>query len=116
VNGKDYLEVKTPLMLIPTEGHKNHKTNNAPFTSFDRMIRHFEDVSKSIKNDSRAIILLCNLYDAEPFKVPKPNASEIRIVKAARKAASRGLENWQINLNVEKEGIELINCFRLKLF
>lgn len=116
INGRDYLEVKTPLMLIPTEGHKNHRENKTPFASFDRMIRHFEDTSRSIKGGSRAIFLLCNLYNAKPFRVPKPEANELRIAKAARKAAQRGLENWQINLKIEKEGVSLTDCFKLSLF
>ncbi len=116
VNGRDYLEVKTPLMLIPTEGHRSHHENKTPFASFDRMIKHFGDVSRSIKGDSRAIFLLCNMYDAKPFEVPKPKVSERKIVIAARKASLRGLEHWQINLRMDKKGLRLINCFRLNLF
>ncbi len=116
INGKDYLEVKTPLMLIPTEGHENHRESKATFSSFDRMIRHFEDTSRSIGGDSRAIFLLCNIYDAEPFRIPKPGAHELKIVKAARKASLRGLEHWQINLKIGRGGVGLIKCFRLSLF
>jgi sugar fermentation stimulation protein A len=116
INGRDYLEVKTPLMIIPTEGHRNHRENNAPLSNFDRMIKHFEDVSHSINGDSRAIILLCNIYNADPFKVPVPKGKEGRIIKAARKARHRGLENWQINLRINREGVSLLDCFRLNLF
>lgn len=116
VNGKDYLEVKTPLMIIPTEGHRDHRENNAPFVSFDRMIKHFGDISKSIGQGSRAIVLLCNIYLARPFVVPKPRGSEHKIVKAAKKARLRGLENWQINMKIDKFGVSLLDCFKLKLF
>ena len=116
INGRDYLEVKTPLMLIPTEGHRNYLENKAPLTGFDRMIKHFEDVSKSINGNSRAILLLCNIYEAEPFRVPVPKGQENRIIRAARKANLRGLENWQINLKIEKEGVSLLDCFKLSLF
>ncbi|MFH1249241.1 MAG: DNA/RNA nuclease SfsA [archaeon] len=115
INNRDYLEVKTPLMLIPTEGHKNHKENKKPLMSFDRIIKHFGDISKSIKN-SRAIFLLCNMYDAKPFEVPKPSVSEKRIANAARRARKKGLENWQINLLIERNGVSLIKCFKLNLF
>ncbi len=76
INKKDYLEVKTPLMVIPTAGHEKHKKNNKPFTSFDRMIKHFQDISNSIKGNSRAILLLCNIYNAKSFEVPKLQVSE----------------------------------------
>ena len=116
VNNRDYLEVKTPLMIIPTQGHKNHRENNKHLSNFDRMIKHFGDISNSIKGNSRAILLLCNIYDAEPFKVPKPRDAEVKIVKAAKKARLLGLENWQINLKIDKNSISLIDCFKLNLF
>jgi len=116
INKRDYLEVKTPLMIIPTEGHKNHRENKKPFVSFDRMVRHFNDISKSIRGNSRAIILLCNLYDAEPFQVPKPIKSENKIVRAAKRANLKGLENWQINLKIDSRGVSLIDYFKLDLF
>ncbi len=116
VNNKDYVEVKTPLMIIPTLGHKNHRENNKPFVGFDRMIKHFRDISKSIREGSRAIVLLCNIYNAVPFVVPKPRGSESRIANAARKARIRGLENWQINLKIDKKGVNLLDCFKLNLF
>jgi len=80
------------------------------------MIKHFGDISNSIGSGSRAIILLCNIYDAKPFQVPKPVSSELKIVRAARKAAERGLENWQINLKIDKNGVSLRDCFKLSLF
>jgi sugar fermentation stimulation protein A len=116
VNGREYLEVKTPLMLIPTEGHRNHRDVETPFSSFDRMIKHFGDISRSIKGGSRAIFLLCNLYDAEPFRVPKMAKPQLRIVRAARKATGRGLEHWQVNLRIDRDGVSLLDCFRLHLF
>lgn len=116
INGKDYLEVKTPLMIIPTEGHRAHREDRKPFSSFDRMIKHFQDVSKSINKGSRAIFLLCNIYDAKPFQVPKLERKEIRIVREAKKAHGRGMENWQINLRIDQEGVSLLDFFKLKLF
>jgi len=116
INSRDYLEVKTPLMIIPTEGHIKHLENKKPFSNFERMIKHFNDVSKSIKGKSRAIILLCNIYDAKPFEVPRPEEAEKKIVNAAKKARLRGLENWQINLKIDKTGVSLINFFKLNLF
>ncbi|MEI6849631.1 MAG: DNA/RNA nuclease SfsA, partial [archaeon] len=116
INAKDYLEVKTPLMLIPTEKHKNYQENKTPMVSFDRMIKHFKDISNSLKGDSRAIFLLCNIYDAEPFSVPKPEDSEKKIVRAAKKAHLKGVETWQINIRLDKNGLELIDYFKLNLF
>ncbi len=115
VNDKDFLEVKTLLKDIPSENHPNYKRRESKFNSFDRITKHFNDLSESIKKDSRAILLLCYLYNSKPFVVPKENPAE-KIIKTAKRASSKGLEQWQINLKIDKKGIELINYFKLNLF
>jgi sugar fermentation stimulation protein A len=110
VNENCFLEVKTLLMFIPF-GDKKADTK---FNSFERLGRHFQEISLQIEKGQKAIVLLCCLYNAVPFKVPnKPNAEILRIV---RDATSRGLENWQINLKVDKKGVSLIDYFKLNLF
>ncbi|MFH1126025.1 MAG: DNA/RNA nuclease SfsA [Candidatus Altiarchaeota archaeon] len=116
VNGKDFVEVKTPLKDIPCEGHPKYEKNDSGFVHFDRMIKHFRDVSKSINRGSRAIFILCFLYDAERFKVPTPDSKTIRIQDAAREAALKGVEHWQVNLRIDKDGVSLMRYFKLKLF
>jgi sugar fermentation stimulation protein A len=115
VNDRIYLEVKTPVNVIPCDGHAQCVVKPAPLTSFDRMIRHFGDISKSIAKGKRAIILLCNIYPAKPFVVPKTTGREVLIKKAARKARDRGMENWQINLQLTPDGVTFLDCFQLKL-
>jgi sugar fermentation stimulation protein A len=115
INGRDYLEVKTPLKEIPSEKHPQHQARKNNFISFDRLVKHFGDISKSITKNSRAILLLCYIYDAEIFMVPAEN-KQTKIIKAARQARARGLENWQINLKIDKFGVSLIKYFKLGLF
>ncbi len=110
INNNCFLEIKTPLIHLP---FGNKKKDNK-FNSFERLGRHFQEISLQIKQGQRAIVLLCYLFDADKFKVPeKPNAEIVNIVK---QATSRGLENWQINLKVDKKGISLIDYFKLDLF
>jgi sugar fermentation stimulation protein A len=110
VNQNCYLEVKTPLINIPF----GNKQSNSKFNSFERLGRHFEEISLQIKKGQRAIVLLCNLYNADKFKVPeKQNENIIKIVK---QATFRGLEHWQINLQVDKKGVSLIDYFKLDSF
>jgi sugar fermentation stimulation protein A len=116
VNNNTYLEIKTPLKDIPTDGHPNHEENKKEFNSFERIIKHFEDTSRSIEKGKKAIFLMCCMYGTKRFEVPKPKVAEKKIVSAAKKAASKGLENWQINLKIDKEGISLIKYFKLELF
>lgn len=116
VNGRDYVEVKTMLMDIPCEGHPKYRKSMSKFSSFDRLIKHFGDVSGSIAGGSKAVLLMCYLYDAKRFEVPQASAREMRIVKAAERATRKGLENWQVNLQVDRYGVSLLDYFKLDLF
>jgi sugar fermentation stimulation protein A len=110
INGNCFLEVKTPLTHIPF-GNKKEDTK---FNSFERLGRHFQEISLQIKKGQRAIVLLCYLYDADEFKVPEnPNSEIVNIVK---KCTLRGLKNWQVNFKVDRKGISLIDYFKLQLF
>jgi len=115
INDKDYLEVKTPLKDIPSESHLNYLKRKTEFVSFDRLVKHFTDISKSINRGSRAIFLMCYIYEAKRFAVPKENKNK-EIVNAAKKANIAGVENWQINLKIDSEGISLLDYFKLNLF
>lgn len=112
--GNKYLEVKTPLTTLPSREHLKY-ANHTKFDSFDRLIKHFRDLAKSLKN-SKAVLLMCYLYDAEPFKPPATDKYNKRIKEAAKKAMSKGIENWQINLKVDKHGVKLVKYFKLYLF
>jgi sugar fermentation stimulation protein A len=114
VNGRDYLEVKTPLKDIPCEGHRCYKKNSSKFTSFDRMVKHFCDISGAIGEGSKAVVLMCFLYDAPRFTVPE--APEPAIVDAVHRATVKGLENWQVNLKIDENGVVLLDYFKLDLF
>ncbi len=113
--GKDYVEVKTPLIALPTS--KSRKYQKQPrFDSFERLIRHFGELGKSIGKGSRAILLLCYMFDAEPFRPPEQDGDNSRIIRAARGAKNKGVENWQINLKIDRKGVELLDYFELELF
>lgn len=116
VNGRDYLEVKTPLKDIPCEGHPNYKGRNDTPVQPERMLKHFADTSDAIKDGSRSLFLLCHMYDAPPFKTPPPEVSDERIVAAVRQAEAKGVENWQANFAIDANGVALTDHFRLRLF
>ena len=113
--GKDYVEVKTLLIDLPVSKARKYKTHSK-FDSFERLIKHFRDLGDSIGKESRAIILLCYMFDAEPFRPPEQDSSNSRIMRAARGAENKGVENWQINLKIDKKGVELLDYFKLDLF
>ena len=117
VNGRDYLEVKTPLKDIPCEGHPNYKGRIYAPVQPERLIKHFSDTSCAIGDGSRAFFLMCYMYDAPPFKTPPPGEPrDERIVTAVQKAEAQGVENWQANFAFDAKGVSLTDYFPLKLF
>ncbi len=113
--GNKFIEVKMPLIHLSAGEIKQEKTVSK-FNSFDRLIKHFDDLSRSITKNSKAILLMCYIYDAEPFIPPKTDSTNNKIKIAAKKAEKKGIENWQANFRIEKNGVSLEKYFPLKLF
>ncbi len=111
--GNAYIEVKTPLIMLPASGEVA-RVKRSRFDSFDRLIRHMGELQKSLSSGKRAKIVLCFLYDAKPFKTPPPDGTNARILAAAQAAEKAGVERWQVNLNVDAVGVSLIRYFRSK--
>ena len=113
--GDTYVEVKTPLIVLPgSPGIARVKRGR--FDSFDRLIRHMEELRGSLASGMRAVILLCYLYDAKPFKPPRQTNTNSKILSAARAAEEAGVERWQVNLRVDKRGVALIRYFKSQLY
>ena len=108
-----YVEVKTPLIMLPA-GDGLPRVRRSRFDSFERLIRHMGELKSSLSDGMRAKIVLCFLYDAEPFRPPPPDGTNNRILDAARAAEDAGVERWQVNLRVDRFGVSLIRYFRSK--
>ena len=113
--GEDYLEIKMPLIFIDAPSNME-QVEHTKFNSFDRLIKHFDDLGKSLKTHERAIVALVYGFNAKPFHPPKTDDSNIKIIKAAKKARARGVENWQINFKIDKKGTYILDYFRLNMF
>jgi sugar fermentation stimulation protein A len=109
--GDAYVEVKTPLIMLPA-GPGARRVRRRRFDSFDRLIRHMDELKDSLEKGKKAKIVLCFLYDAKPFKPPAPDSTTSRILAAARAAEEAGVERWQVNMGLTKEGVSLIRYFR----
>ena len=109
--GSAYVEVKTPLMMLPA-GSGVARVRRSRFDSFDRLIKHMGELKDSLAGGTMAKIVLCYLYDAEPFKPPPPDGTNTKILAAARSAEEAGVERWQVNLRIDKAGVSLIRYFR----
>ena len=112
INDNCYVEVKTLLKDIPF----GIKKSDSKFTSFERLLRHYNEISTQINANQKSIVLLCNLFDAKPFAPPLNNAtgtSQVR--KVVKQAIDNGIEHWQINLKVTADGVSLIDYFKVDL-
>jgi len=112
-----FLEVKTLMNQIPmaTE-HKSFVPYKKPFGSATgRLIKHMSELSELQENSKKGIVVLCHLFDAAPFRPPEPDpkAKDSKIRQTVQNAISKGVENWQVNLKIDKEGVELIDYFPL---
>ena len=112
--GNKYVEVKTPLTTLPS-ADTIEKTKHGRFDSFDRLIKHMMEL-KSSRDGRRAVIAMCYLYDAKPFKAPPEDKFNSRILRATRRAEESGVENWQVNLTINKTGVDIIRYFKNRLF
>jgi sugar fermentation stimulation protein A len=109
--GNAYIEVKTPLITLPASPGIVRITRSR-FDSFDRLIRHMDELRASLARGMEAKIVLCYLYDAKPFKPPRADNTNSRILEAAHAAEEAGVERWQVNLRVTKDGVSLAKYFR----
>lgn len=109
--GDTYVEVKTPLIVLPA-GRRIRKAKRSRFDSFDRLIKHMGELKEAVGDGNGAKIVLCYLYDAAPFKPPPPDGTNSRILAAARSAEEAGVERWQVNLRVTRNGVSLIRYFK----
>jgi len=109
--GNTYVEVKTPLITLPSS-EAVPRAKRSRFDSFDRLIRHMDELRGSLATGRRAVIALCYLYDAEPFTPPAKDRTNSRILRAAWRAESAGVERWQVNLRIDREGVSLTRYFR----
>lgn len=106
----NFIEVKTFVGNIPF-GSRDPAVNNQK--SLDRLIKHFMDLAKfSREKKGKAIVLICNQYNAKVF-VPPENSKGTKISKTVGNAIADGVENWQVNLKIDKKGVYFLDYFKL---
>ena len=97
--GNTYVEVKTPLITLPV-AKSIQRVRHGRFDSFDRMIRHMRELRESLSLGRRAVMAMCYLYDAKPFRPPRAGQDQF---EDSRSCPSGG-GNWGRNLAGEHEG------------
>lgn len=107
------LEVKT--MLAEYYGtYDNPIVGNSERPSVTRMSKHVHTLANNITNGnfSRAILLSVFQYDAPPFRPPSNVEEYSDFVEELKAAKAAGLENWQLNLEIDEAGVSIKRVFR----
>ncbi|MDR2419735.1 MAG: DNA/RNA nuclease SfsA, partial [Puniceicoccales bacterium] len=92
-----YVEVKTPLMYMPWLPEAAPLQERAA-SYFERFIRHVTDLSDALKDHESAAMIMCFIYDAPVFQIPKPTEKNKVIRDAVRHAIASGVKMWQLNM------------------
>lgn len=104
-----YIEVKTPLQTLQIEYDDNIKTKSVKaFSSTDRFVKHINELSDSLKDNERAILLNVFQYDNPGYEIINRSTNYENVKDNVEKCVKNGLEIWQVNLKIDENGIELV--------
>lgn len=107
--GDTYLEVKTPLQTLQIEYDTDIKTKKVTsFSSTDRFIKHINELADSLESNAKAILLNTFQYDNPGYEILNPSTNYDEVSENVDKCIEKGLEIWQVNMNIDREGVELI--------
>lgn len=108
-----YIEVKTMVAEYyrkPSSALAELMKSGTP--SIDRMQKHINDLVAAIEEFSaRAAVITVFQYDAPTFKPPVDLEIYQDFVDDLRVARSKGLRQYQMNIQITKEYVELISFF-----
>ncbi|MDR0631997.1 MAG: DNA/RNA nuclease SfsA [Holosporaceae bacterium] len=106
--GRCYIEVKMPLFYLFS---KTESLNSQAPTSLKRFIKHVGDLGDSLKDNDRAILLTCFMFDVPRFVPPAPSERNMEVQKIVKQSMDRGVEIWQLNLAIDQSGVDFVRCF-----
>ena len=110
--GDTYIEVKTPLLSIQLPYPEHIKTKKTgKFSSTERFVKHINELAGSLANSQRAILLVCFIYDNPGFKVEVRSTNSDFVESEVQKCISKGIEIWQVNFSISKDGVRLTKYF-----
>lgn len=106
-----YMEVKAPLteLFVTPLPRFERRAVTRPIET-ERLIRHLETLIATLPATKRAVLLYVFLYDAPVFTGNPNRKQDARIRQLIRDAITNGLEIWQVNGELSREGIRLIRC------
>ena len=117
INKNCYLEVKSFLQILNIKIPSYIKLKKCKkIYAGERFMKHMLELSKSLKKDERGIMLLVYQYDSEKFhiKIDKSLIKDYdKFIDALNKFNNSGIELWQANLLIDKNGISVKDYYKL---
>ena len=122
INNNCYMEVKSFLHHLSTKIPDYIQVRKkVKMQMGNRLIKHMGDLSKSLQKNQRAILLFCFQYKASNFgkeKIEEKDKKLIqnfdKIVKTIDEATKNGVELWQTNFSINKNGITFLDTFKME--
>lgn len=109
-----YIEVKTPLQTLQVEKKEHIKEKKSvEFSSFDRFVKHINELAGSLKQNERAILLICFIYDNPRFMPARNSKHSNSIRNEVSTCIKRGIEIWQINFKITPTEVSLEKYFEI---
>jgi sugar fermentation stimulation protein A len=105
-----YVEVKTPLQFLAfTEGDRPSSMECT--NSHERFVRHITELGNRLRKNENAVLLVCFAYNAPIFTPPESTKQNRLIGNAVRQSIEAGIKVWQMNMNINAYGVELLKYF-----
>ncbi len=117
INNNCYLEVKSPLHNLNLKIPKYIKTRkNSILYAGNRLVKHMDELIKSLKNNERAIMLIAFQYNSQRFG-NKEKSNTIKNYSKIQEAVDQfneiGVESWQVNLSIDEKGVKFLKHFQI---
>lgn len=81
------------------------------FNSFERFIKHINELAGSLEQNQRAILLTCFIYENPGYKVTNRNKRSNYIKTEVQSCIKQGIEIWQIDFKITPTEVSLMNYF-----
>lgn len=105
-----YLEVKTPLTAIHITYGEHIKTRKPIPKYTDRFVRHIKELTNSLKEHQRAMLVTVYQYEIVDRKPIVKNSHYDEIIEAISSSIKEGLEWYEITMKFDSTGVELSTC------
>jgi len=109
-----YIEVKTPLTQLQVEMKEHIEIKkSSEFNSFERFIKHIGELSGSLTENARAILLVCLIYQNSGFKVGMGGKHSNYIMQSVQDSVQRGVEIWQTDFKITPTEVSLTGYYNI---